>query len=265
MTRALNSLLAMQEEDRKAREDHNATTSPMGTDPRLDNNPLLGFIMGHGGDRANMTETETPLQEGSSFPTRNGAPCPLQIPILNPPINSYVVPGSQGGEEDQGHVSLVQKQKAQVETMGGKLKETDQYKALEERLKPIEGFKTFGVDALGMCLVPNVVIPHKFKTPDFEKYKGLKCPRNHLKMFCIKMAAYSHDDKLMIHYFQDSLIEASLDWYMQLERAQIRTWEELDNHFLRKYQYNLDMDPNCMQLQNLAQKYHESFKEYAQR
>ena len=53
------------------------------------------------------------------------------------------------------------------------------YQALEERLKAIEGFSAFGIDALEMCLVPDVVVPPKFKTPDFEKYKGLQCPKSH--------------------------------------------------------------------------------------
>lgn len=35
--------------------------------------------------------------------------------------------------------------------------------------------------------------------------------------------------------------------------------------FLKHYQYNTDMVPNHTQLQNLSQKYEETFKEYAQR
>ena len=35
--------------------------------------------------------------------------------------------------------------------------------------------------------------------------------------------------------------------------------------FIRQYQYNSDMAPNRMQLQNMCKKEHESFKEYAQR
>ncbi|MCI83218.1 gag-protease polyprotein, partial [Trifolium medium] len=44
------------------------------------------------------------------------------------------------------------------------------YKALKERLKAIEDFSAFGLDVLDMCLVPDVVVPPKFKAPDFEKY-----------------------------------------------------------------------------------------------
>ena len=35
--------------------------------------------------------------------------------------------------------------------------------------------------------------------------------------------------------------------------------------FIRQYQYNSDMAPNRMQLQNMCKREHESFKEYAQR
>ncbi|MCI75711.1 gag-protease polyprotein, partial [Trifolium medium] len=33
----------------------------------------------------------------------------------------------------------------------------------EEGLKVVEGFSAYGFDALDMCLVPDVVIPPKFK------------------------------------------------------------------------------------------------------
>lgn len=68
-------------------------------------------------------------------------------------------------------------------------------------LRVVKGFNVFGVDVLDMCLVLDVVIRPKFKVLDFEKYK----------------------ENLMIHYFQDSLSGASLDWYMHLERTHIRT------------------------------------------
>lgn len=68
-----------------------------------------------------------------------------------------------------------------------------------------------------------------------------------------------------MHFFQDSLSGASLEWYMQLERTHIRTWRELAEAFLKHYQYNLDMAPNQTHLQSLSPKLEESFKEYAQR
>ena len=35
--------------------------------------------------------------------------------------------------------------------------------------------------AVEVCLVPNIVMPKKFKVPDFIKYTGLECPYTHLR------------------------------------------------------------------------------------
>ena len=65
------------------------------------------------------------------------------------------------------------------------------------------------VNAEDLCLVPDVVIPPKLKTPEFDKYDGTGCPASHLTMYVRKMAAYTHDDKLLIYCFQDSLTGAA--------------------------------------------------------
>jgi hypothetical protein len=136
---------------------------------------------------------------------------------------------------------------------------------LEKRLKAIEGQDTIEQSALDMCLVLGLVIPPKFKVPEFEKYKGDSCPKHHLVMFCRKMTSHAHNDKLMIHCFQDSLTGASLSWYMKLERSHIQSWLDLANAFLKQYKYNLDMAPDRMQLRALSQESNESFRGYAQR
>ena len=45
-----------------------------------------------------------------------------------------------------------------------------------------------------------VTISPKFKVPNFDKYKGMNCPKNQLKMYCRKMSAHSRDEKLLIHF-----------------------------------------------------------------
>ena len=55
---------------------------------------------------------------------------------------------------------------------------------LEERLRVVEGFSDYPfANMTDQCLVPDIVIPPKFKVPDFDRYKGTSCPRNHLKMY----------------------------------------------------------------------------------
>ena len=137
---------------------------------------------------------------------------------------------------------------------------------IEERLRDFEGFGDYPfADMVELYLVPNVVIPPKFKVPDFDKYKGTTCPKNHLKMYYGKMGAYFWDEKLLMNFFQESLAEVAVIWYTNLEASRIRTWKDLIAAFIRQYQYNTDMAPDRTQLQNMSKREHESFKEYTQR
>ncbi|XP_017420412.1 uncharacterized protein LOC108330438 [Vigna angularis] len=137
---------------------------------------------------------------------------------------------------------------------------------LEKRLRAIEGEGSFEFgDAKKLCLVPDVVIPPKFRLPEFEKYRGNTCPRGHISMYCRKMTAYAHDEKLLIHFFQESLTNEALTWYMRLETTHIYSWKDLVEAFLRQYGYNKDLTPDRAQLKNTVKKESESFREYAQR
>lgn len=74
----------------------------------------------------------------------------------------------------------------------------------------MEGDRVFGATAREMCLVSGLVIPTKFKTLEFDRYEGHTCPKIHLVLYFGKMVAHVEDDKLMMHFFQDSLKGAPL-------------------------------------------------------
>ena len=114
---------------------------------------------------------------------------------------------------------------------------------LEESLKVIEGSNYGMVEAANLCLVPDAIIPPKFKAPEFDNYKGTSCPKSQLTMYCRKMAAHTRDDKQLIHCFKDSLIGATLKWYMQLEQGHIRSWKDLGEAFILQYKYNIHLTP----------------------
>ncbi|KAK2437857.1 hypothetical protein QL285_022701 [Trifolium repens] len=139
------------------------------------------------------------------------------------------------------------------------------YNEMQREMMALRGKELFGQNVHELCLVPNVVIPHKFKVPDFEKYKGSTCPRAHIVMYARKMSTQTDNDKLLIHYFQDSLTGAALRWYMDLDSTDIRTFNDLASAFIRQYSYNSYLAPDRDELRALTQKEKESFKEYAQR
>ena len=77
-----------------------------------------------------------------------------------------------------------------------------------------------------------MIIPPRFKVPKFEMYDGNECPKIHLAAYYHKMVGYTHDEKLLIHVFQDSLTGAAAKWYLKLKRDQARTWRDLAQAFL---------------------------------
>ncbi|KAJ9183254.1 hypothetical protein P3X46_007138 [Hevea brasiliensis] len=120
-----------------------------------------------------------------------------------------------------------------------KTRENEKLSTLEERLRAIEGLNTYGsVNVASLRLVPNVVVPPKFKVPDFDKYTGNSDPRIHLATYITKMS---------------------------LDRSKLRSWKDLADAFLKQYKFNCDVAPTRRDFQNLVQRDRESFKEYAQR
>ncbi|KAK5838071.1 hypothetical protein PVK06_006798 [Gossypium arboreum] len=142
----------------------------------------------------------------------------------------------------------------------------DKYRSLKESLKAIEGTEAFSaLSAKELSLVPDLVLPPTFKVHDFEKYDGTRCPKAHLVMFCRKMTGYVNEDKLLIHYFQDSLVGSALRWYNQLSREKIRSWKDLASAFCEQYKHVSNMVPDQMTLQMMKKKPLETFRQCAQR
>ena len=90
---------------------------------------------------------------------------------------------------------------------------------LDKKLKEIEGVDDLeSVDPNELSLVPDVVIPPKFKMSKFEKYDRTKCPKNHLATYCNKMARHARNEDLLIYVFYESLTGVAAQWYRGLKR-----------------------------------------------
>ncbi|GKV38976.1 hypothetical protein SLEP1_g46822 [Rubroshorea leprosula] len=137
---------------------------------------------------------------------------------------------------------------------------------MEETLKSMQGVQTNKpVDISSLCFFPKIQLPHKFKLPEFDKYNGTGCPYAHLTMYCRKMAPYANDEKLMIHYFQDSLTSPADAWFSTLDKSKVQSWHDLTYNFMKQYEYNTSLAPSREDLQKTDKKPSESFKEFAQR
>lgn len=137
---------------------------------------------------------------------------------------------------------------------------------LREKVKQLECQNSrSGMDLAGICLVPDVVIPYKFKTPDFEKYDWSKCPEAHVTMYFSHMENYHGDKKLLIHIFQQSLVGDALKWYFNLKGRQIETFKVLTNAFIENYKHMLEFAPTRNTVMSMGCRPRETIREYDQR
>ena len=90
-----------------------------------------------------------------------------------------------------------------------------QVETLIEKIRITEGSDTRGsVDLDNLINFPQVILPPKFKAPEFVKYDGIRDPCTHLCMFCRKMAPYGDNHPLPCQIFPDSLTGPAATWYM---------------------------------------------------
>ena len=137
--------------------------------------------------------------------------------------------------------------------------------ALEQMMRAFEGIRLYDpIKAVKMCLVPNIVLLKNFKVLEFVKYTGTQCLITHLIVYSKKMVEVVDDEKLLIHFFQDSLSDAALTWYMWYN-TKVKKWKDLVDVFTRQYKFNINVGPDQLSLQAMEKDNKEFIREYARR
>ncbi|XP_050889260.1 uncharacterized protein LOC127094476 [Lathyrus oleraceus] len=157
--------------------------------------------------RAKMQEEMNQHASTTNPPTLPVVETPTPVPQFDTPIN-ISAPDGVPNENPRPHVFEIDDQHdaffsrrvtSQYDAFGSATNEVERMvKAIEEKLKAMGNTDVLGLDAAEMCLVLGVIIPTKFKVPDFEKYKGNSNPMTHIRAYCRKMPAYSSDDQLLM-------------------------------------------------------------------
>ncbi|GKV48344.1 hypothetical protein SLEP1_g55166 [Rubroshorea leprosula] len=226
------------------------TKAPLTTNPLFEGNvPVANLSVA----TSALTLGKEPMSSGPPDPIIGGTSGTKPF-VLNAGVATIQ---SNGQEEIQVVKSITEDEdkaiKAKVQLM-------------EETLKSMQGVQTNKpVDISSLCFFPNIQLPHKFKLPEFDKYNGTGCPYAHLTMYCRKMTPYANDEKLMIHYFQDSLTGPADAWFSTLDKSKVKSWHDLTYNFMKQYEYNTSLAPSREDLQRTEKKSSESFKEFAQR
>ncbi|KAL4383285.1 hypothetical protein GQ457_15G026260 [Hibiscus cannabinus] len=157
------------------------------------------------------------------------APMASEAPVMNQQV-SYPESSLPGVTTYDGPSEYVVPDLNEIEKIRNEFPKLveDRYKRLEDKVKAMENTKIIpGTDARELSLVPDLVLPPKFKMPD--------------------------------------LTGSAARWYTQLSRTEINSWKDLAHAFIKQYKHVSDIVPDRVTLQNMEKRHDESFRQYAQR
>ena len=123
-------------------------------------------------------------------------------------------------------------------TMEGEKKINDRINKVEEMIKRACKMEDL-MDYQSLSLFPDVRLPPKFKMPTLDKFDGIGCPKSYLKMYMRAMQPLRAIEELLTQMFQNNLTGDALRWFLDLDGARARIWEDICHKFHNQYKYNI--------------------------
>ena len=118
------------------------------------------------------------------------------------------------------------------------------------------------MDYDSFSLFSNARLPPKFKMPNLDKFDGIGCPKSHLKMYMRAMQPLGATKEVLAHMFQNTLTGATLRWFLNLDDARARSWEDIYREFHKQYKYNIEVDITRRDLETTKQEPKEFFSTF---
>ena len=118
------------------------------------------------------------------------------------------------------------------------------------------------MDYQSLSLFLDVRLPPKFEMPTLDRFDGTCCLKSHLKMYMRTMQPLGATEKLLAQMFQNTLTRATLRWFLNLDDAKGRSWEDIYREFHNQYKYNIEMDVTGRDLEATKQESKDSFSTF---
>ena len=109
------------------------------------------------------------------------------------------------------------------------------------------------MDYDSLSLFPNVRLPSKFKMLTLDKIDGIGYPKSHLKMYMRAMQPLGATEEVLAQMFQNTLTKVALRWFLNLDDARARSWEDICRKFHNQYKYNIEVDVTRRNLETTKQ------------
>ncbi|XP_077223442.1 uncharacterized protein LOC143857054 [Tasmannia lanceolata] len=133
---------------------------------------------------------------------------------------------------------------------------------LEKLTKDMESLKHQGpkqFDISELIMSPGVTLPPKFKTPDYDKYDGTGCPRNHMRWFIELSQQYGLGPEQMARVFPMSLTGVAKKWFLRRKPEEMKTLQSISNKFVEQFLMEEGIEVTKRDLKQLKQGLLETF------
>ena len=118
------------------------------------------------------------------------------------------------------------------------------------------------MDYDSLTLFPDVRLPPKFTMSTLDKFDGTCCPNSHLKTYIRVMQPLGVTEEVLAQTFQNTLTRAALRWFLNLDDARARSWEDICCEFHKQYKYTIEVDIKRRDLEMTKQDPKESFSTF---
>ena len=89
--------------------------------------------------------------------------------------------------------------------------------------------------------------------PILDKFDGTDYPKSHLKMYIRAMQPLGTTEEVLAQMFQNTLTKVALRWFLNLDDAKARSWEDICREFHKQYKYNMEVDIRRRDLETTKQ------------
>ena len=111
-------------------------------------------------------------------------------------------------------------------TMESEKKINKRMKKVEEMIKRAHKMEDL-MDYQSLSLFPDVRLPPKFKMPTMDNFERTSCLKSHLKMYIRAIQPLGATEELLAQMFQNTLTGAAPKWFLNLDDAKPRSWEDI--------------------------------------
>ena len=129
-------------------------------------------------------------------------------------------------------------------------------------LKRSQGMEDYMLDIEGLCPLPNVQLPPKFKMSMMDSFNGTGNLKNHLKQYVLAMKPLGLIKEQIILCFPRTLSGVALQWYLSLENFKMNDWNKMAEAFAQQYSYNVQLDVSLRDLETTKQLSNESISNF---